>query len=118
MKKHPMQLPRIQGGRRAGYEGATVADLLLQLMLLQYRLVLLRLIHAEVIEELATLGDLAEKTTSCREILLMLGEVLAQEIDLLGENGNLHLRRPGVFVVCAMLGDETLLGGGLECHRR
>ena len=83
-------------------------------MRLQHRLILLRLVHLQVIEELAALRDLAEKTATRGEILLVLGQVLAQKVDLLREDGDLHRRGACVGLVDLVLRNETFLRGALE----
>ena len=87
-------------------------------MLLQHILILRRLVHAEVREQFATLGDHAEETAAGRVILLVFVEVLGEQIDLLGENRDLHLRGSRVLLVGAVLLDQLFLGGALERHTR
>lgn len=85
-------------------------------MRLQHFLVTLGLVHLEVIEELAALRDLAEETPAGGEVLLVFGQMLAQEIDLLGEDRDLHGGGTGVALVGLVLGDESFLGSALEGH--
>lgn len=86
-------------------------------MRLQHRLILLGLVHLEIVKELAALRHFAEEPATGREILLMFGKVLAEQIDLFGKNGDLHRRRACVALVRLMLRDETFLRGALEHGR-
>lgn len=86
-------------------------------MRLQHFLIRIRLVHAEVIQELAALRDFAKEPPARGEVLLVLGQMRREKIDLLGEDGDLHLRGAGVFVMGAVFGDESLLGCALDGHR-
>ena len=86
-------------------------------MLLKHGLIRLGLIHLQVREEFSALCDLAEQTAAGCVILLVLLEVLRQEIDLIREEGDLHVRRSGVLGVHAVLLDQFLLVFALE-HKK
>ena len=92
--------------------------LFFELMRLQHLLIRIRIVHLEVIEELAALRHFAQEPAARGEVLLVLGKVLAQKVDLLGEDGDLDGRGSGVFVMRAVLGDETFLDRALDGHRR
>ncbi|TSC97219.1 MAG: hypothetical protein Greene101449_1264 [Candidatus Peregrinibacteria bacterium Greene1014_49] len=108
-------------GRKGGNVPAlpalsTISALFLQFILLQRLLILLRLIHAQIIEERPALGDFAKKSTAGGVVFLMVLKVLREFADLLTENRDLHRRRSCVFGMCAVLGNETLFIGTLESH--
>lgn len=88
--------------------------LLLQLIRLDHLLVFLGLVHAEIIQNFATLGDFAEETTARAFILWMLLEMFRKEIDLVTEDRNLHVRRTSVLIVDLVLRDELFL----DCARK
>ena len=87
-------------------------------MLLEHLLVLGRLIHLEVREEFATLRDFAEEAFAGGLVLLVILQMTREEADLLGQDGDLHLRAAGIFGVLAVLGNQVLFRGALEGHKR
>ena len=92
-------------------------QLLLQSMLLYHFLILIRLIHPEVIQEIAAVRHFAQKSASGRVIFLVTLKVLRESANFLGDNGNLHLRGAGVFRVRAIFCDNRFLLCALERHR-
>lgn len=92
-------------------------DLFLQVQRIDDFLVRLRLIHLEVREELPSVCNVCKQTTSSGIILLVLFQMLCDFVDLLGEEPDLDLGRPGVLLVRAVLRDDLLLCGALESHK-
>lgn len=90
--------------------------LLLQFMRFQHFLVLLRLVHAQVHEELAALRDLPQKPPARRVIFLVLLQVLRQERNSLRQDRDLHLRGPGVLRVQTVFRNEIPLRRALDSH--
>ena len=90
--------------------------LLLELIGLQYLLVLIRIVHLEVVEQRAAACDFAEQTAAGGEILLMLLQVFGKQRYLFCEDRNLHLGRTGILIVCAMLLDKCFLDCTLNGH--
>lgn len=86
-------------------------------MRLEDFLVLIWLVHTEVREKLSAACNLAEKPFAGGIILLVLMKVLRQFANGLRENGNLHLRRPGIALVGLVLGNDFLLLDTLERHK-
>ena len=86
-------------------------------MLLQHLLVLLRLVLLEVREELSALRDLAEEAAAGGVVLFVILQVIGEEPDRLGEEGDLDLGAAGVLRVLAVLGDEIFLRDAFEGHR-
>lgn len=83
-------------------------------MCFQYCLVLLWLVHAEVVQQLAALGNLAEQTAACGVIFLMFLEVIREHTDFLCEDCDLHLRGACILFVDLAIRDQFLLGLALE----
>ncbi len=92
-------------------------DLFLQPLCLQHLLILLRLVHAQVIQELAALSDFAKQTAAGGVILLVFLQVIGQHRDFLCENRDLDLGGAGVLFVELAVFDQLLLGTALEGHR-
>lgn len=87
-------------------------------MLLEHLLVLLRLVHAEVREQFAALGNLAEQSPAGGVILLVLLEVIREHRDFLRKNSDLNLRRARILFVELAIRDQLLFGAALERHGR
>lgn len=85
-------------------------------MFLDHFLVLLRLIHAQVVQEVSAVRDFAKEAVARGVVLLVIMQVLRQVTDLIRQNGNLHGRRTGVLLMLTMLGDEFLFLRALEGH--
>lgn len=85
-------------------------------MCLQHTLVRLRLIHAQVREKLSALSYFAQKSAACGVVLAVLLKVIGQKSDFCSKNGDLNLRRTGVLRMGAMICNQLLLLGALECH--
>jgi hypothetical protein len=68
----------------------------------------------EVIEKPAALANHFEKAPSAMVVFLVDPEVLGQILDLLGEKGDLDLRRAGIVIVESILVDYLTLGVLLE----
>lgn len=92
-------------------------DLFLEIECVDRLLIILRLVHTEVVEQLAAAGNLGQKSTASGVVFLVILEVLGHHRDFLGEDSNLHRWRTGVLVVCAVFADECLLRGTLERHK-
>ena len=86
-------------------------------MRLQRLLVILRLVHLEVREQAAALGDFAKQTIAAGLILLVVLQVLGQFDDFGRQNRDLHLGGARVFDVRAVLIDQLFLLRPLECHK-
>lgn len=95
----------------------SLESLLLQFVLLQYILVSIRLIHAQIGEQFAALGYFAKQSAACRVIFLVVLQVIRQESDGLGEDRDLHLRGACILCMRTMLGDKSFLCGLLDSHR-
>lgn len=91
------------------YSGTEATSLFLQFIRLHHPLIRLCIVHAQVIEDLAALGDLAKEPPARGFILRMLLKMLHEEIDLFTQERNLHLRRTRVLLMGLMLADEFLL---------
>ena len=87
-------------------------------MCFDHLLVLLRLIHTEVREELAALCNFGEESAAGGIILLVFLQMLRQERDFLREYRDLHMGRPRVLLVRLMLGNQRLFCFSLERHKR
>ena len=85
-------------------------------MLLEHFLIVIRLVHAEIREELAALSDFAEQTATGGVIFLVIFQVISKESNRLGEDGNLNLRGTRVLCMRAVLGDKRLFLGLLDGH--
>lgn len=96
----------------------TLRRSLLQLILLQYLLVLLRRIHAEVIQKRSATSDFAQKSATRRVVHLVFLQMLGQKIDFLCEDGDLHMRGTGVLIMRLVLADQLLFDSALERHDR
>lgn len=91
-------------------------DLFLETVLLENGLVVVRLVHAEVVQKLAALCNLAKQSAACGVILLVFLKVASEETDFLGEDRDLHLGGAGVFFVNLAVGNQFLLGFALDGH--
>jgi hypothetical protein len=72
-------------------------------------LVLLWGARLEIVEELAPLVDHLEQSTTRGVITLVRGEVIAQPVDALREQGDLNLGGSGVLRAATMLRDDAAL---------
>ncbi len=86
-------------------------------MHLEHLLVLRRLIHLEVIQELAAVCDFTEQPAAGAVVLLVILQVLGEHLDLGGQDRDLHLRRAGVLFVGLRFLNQLLLFRALEGHR-
>src|SRR5512139_406761 len=67
----------------------------------------------EVVEEAAALAHHAQESPARVVVLHVRLEVLGEAVDVLGEEGDLHFRRPGVALRTLEFGnDARLVGGG------
>ena len=87
-------------------------------MLLDHFLILLRLVHAQVIEEVSAMRDFAKESVAGGVIFLMRLKVLCEETDFLGQNSNLYGRRSRIFRMLTMLADECFFLRALEGHNK
>src|SRR5687767_8060485 len=71
----------------------------------------------EIAEQAAPLADEHQQSPPGMVVLRMLLEVLREAVDPLGQERDLHLRRPGVALVSAVLLDQALLAVHGERHR-
>jgi len=95
----------------------TALPLFLQIQRVDHLLVVLRLVHPEVREELAAARDLGDESATRGIVLPVIFEMLGHLFDLLRENGDLDGGRARVLLVKAVLGDDLLLRSALENHR-
>ena len=86
-------------------------------MQLEHALILLRLVHAEVVQQLAALCNFSEESAACRMILLVILQVSSEQNDFLREDRDLNLWGAGVLFVSLTVGDKLLLGAALDCHK-
>lgn len=92
--------------------------LLLQIQRIDQFLIRLRLVHLQIREKLPAVCDVGKQPATRGVVLLVLLQVLRHLIDLLREQCHLHLRRAGILLMRAVLGDDFLLGGTLESHNQ
>jgi len=86
-------------------------------MLLYHFLILRRLVHAEIVQEIAAVCHFAKQSAASGVIFLVTLKMLRESANFLGDNGNLHLWRTGVFRVCAIFCDNRFLLCALERHK-
>ena len=70
----------------------------------------------QVLEQAATLADQQQQAAPAVVVVLVGLEVLGQVGDATGEHRDLDLGAAGVAGLGAVLGDDLLLGGGVERH--
>lgn len=90
--------------------------LFLEFIRFNHLLILLRSVHPEVIKEGAAARDFPEQATARGVILLMILQMLRQHFDLATQNGDLHMRRSGIFFVDAVFLDQVFLNGTFDGH--
>lgn len=95
-----------------------VERLSLQTVRLEHLLVLRRLVHLQVHEELAALRDHAEQSFAGVVVLLVFLKVLRHLVDAARENRNLYRCGARVLCVILMLLDQCLLLRALQRHGR
>jgi hypothetical protein len=101
---------------RQGSFSCNVIVLSLQIVRFQDQLVLFRLIHTEIVQKLAALGDFSEESAASGVILLVLLKVAREFADFFRQNSDLNLRRAGVFLMKLCIRDQLLLGAARKCH--
>src|SRR6478672_5192374 len=84
-----------------------------QAQLLDQRLVTLRILAVQVVEQAAAAVDHHQQATTAVVVLLVGLEVLGQLLDAGGQQGDLHFRRTGVVVAALVFVDHFL---GIDGH--
>jgi hypothetical protein len=62
----------------------------------------------QIVEQSATTADHSQQTAARRVILLIGSKMFRQDVDLVGQTGNLNLRRPGIVVTLSEFLTQTL----------
>jgi hypothetical protein len=70
----------------------------------------LNILAAEVIKKSPPLANHHQQTATAVVIAFVKAQVLGQMIDPLGQQRYLHLRRPGIAIAVAELGNDLLCG--------
>ncbi len=73
-----------------------------------------RVFALQVFEQAATFCNLFDQTAAGTKVLAVRLQVLGKLLDFGGQNGDLHLWRPGVRVVGAELFNELIFGGLIQ----
>ena len=70
--------------------------------------VTLNVLTAQIVKEPTTLANHHQEPPSSVVITFVKAKMLGQMVDPLGQQGNLHLGRPGVALAVAELGNDVL----------